>query len=150
MPIDLVKSSRSPALSDLERAFMCSNSLGPSGSCHSRPASSALRPATRWSSTSPESSSVVMRGVGRARHGAGAVQDALQRRLYVEALIDAQAGAAEPGQPVPQRRYLTVSFVRLRQLLSPPVVLSSGARSSSDTPARWGDYAMIRAIVIVT
>ena len=37
---------------------------------------------------------------------AGAVQDPLEHRVEVEALVDAQAGLAEPGQPVPQLRYL--------------------------------------------
>ena len=123
MPIDPVNSSSSPTLSDPERAFMYSKSLGPSEvlpqplrvvGAHAR--NEVVFHLARFVQGGDE-------GVSGARHGAGAVQDALQRRLDVEALIDAQAGAAEPGQPVPQRRYLTVSFVRLRQFLSPPVVL---------------------------
>ena len=44
--------------------------------------------------------------VARPGQGAGAVQHPLEHRVEVEALVDAQAGLAEPGQPVPQLRYL--------------------------------------------
>ena len=33
----------------------------------------------------------------------GAVQDSLEHRLEIEALVDAQAGLGKPGKPLPQR-----------------------------------------------
>ena len=44
--------------------------------------------------------------VACAGQGPGTVQDTLQHRLEVEALIDAKAGLAQPGEAVPQGRYL--------------------------------------------
>ena len=44
--------------------------------------------------------------VARPGQRAGGVQHPLEHRVEVEALVDAQAGLAEPGQPVPQLRYL--------------------------------------------
>ena len=44
--------------------------------------------------------------VARPGQGAGAVQDPMEHRVEVEALVDAQAGLAEAGQPVPQLRNL--------------------------------------------
>ena len=41
-------------------------------------------------------------GIPGAGQCAGAVQDALQHRVQVKALVDAQAGLAEAGQPLPQ------------------------------------------------
>ena len=44
--------------------------------------------------------------VARPGQRAGGVQHPLEHRVEVQALVDAQAGLAEPGQPVPQLRYL--------------------------------------------
>ena len=56
--------------------------------------------------------------VAGAGQRAGAVQDPLQHRVEVEALVDAQAGLAQPGQPVPQLRYLPLKIVCLFHFLS--------------------------------
>ena len=53
----------------------------------------------------------------------GGVQNALQHRVEVEAFVDAQAGRAQPGQPVPQLMYLPLllfGLVHLPALTGPP------------------------------
>ena len=51
--------------------------------------------------------------VARPGQGAGAVQHPLEHRVEVEALVDAQAGLAQAGQPVPQLRNLSRLIVCL-------------------------------------
>ena len=51
--------------------------------------------------------------------GAGALQDALQNVVQVEALVDAETGVAEAGKPLAQRGYLPVADVGFAQLAPP-------------------------------
>ena len=62
--------------------------------------------------------------VAGSRQRPGGVQDPLQHRVQVEALVDAEAGLAQPGQPVPQRRYLPVALIGVLQLFTPHSTVS--------------------------
>ena len=55
--------------------------------------------------------------VQRARQRAGAVQDALQHRVEVEAFVDAKVGLVQPGQALTQRFHLSVALVHFLHLL---------------------------------
>ena len=50
-------------------------------------------------------------GVAGVRQRTGAIQDSLQHRVELEALVDPQAGLAQPRETVPQRRHLLVTPV---------------------------------------
>ena len=63
----------------------------------------------------------------------GGVQNALQHRVEVKALVDAQAGLGQPGQPVPQLRYLPLplfGLVHLPALTGPQTACSSLIRDA--------------------
>ena len=55
--------------------------------------------------------------VQRARQRAGAVQDALQHRVEVEAFVDPKVGLVQPGQALTQRSYLSIALVHVLHLL---------------------------------
>ena len=46
-----------------------------------------------------------------AGQGTGTVQDTLEQRVEAQAPVDAQAGLAEPGEPLPQRLDFPQQFV---------------------------------------
>ena len=75
--------------------------------------------------------------VAGLRQRPGGVQHALQHRVEVEALVDAQAGLAQPGQPFPQ------GLVLSQQVVFPchsttSVGLRKARRSSHGSPAGRG------------
>ena len=57
--------------------------------------------------------------VQRARQRAGAVQDALQHRVEVEAFVDPKVGLVQTGQALTQRFYVSNVFVRVLHLRPP-------------------------------
>ena len=74
--------------------------------------------------------------LARPGQGAGAVQHPLEHRIEVEALVDAQAGLAEAGQPVPQLRNLPRLIVCLCHC--PPRIGLTTAMSRPHPPRRAG------------
>ena len=74
--------------------------------------------------------------VARPGQGAGAVQHPLEHRVEVEALVDAQTGLAEAGQPVAQLRYLPRLIVCLFHF--PPRIGLTTAMSRPSPPRRAG------------
>ena len=74
--------------------------------------------------------------VAGAGQGAGAVQHPLKHRVEVEALVDAQAGLAEAGQPVPQLRNLPLRPVCLFHF--PPRIGLTTAMSRPSPPRDAG------------
>ena len=74
--------------------------------------------------------------IARPGQGAGAVQHPLEHRIEVEALVDAQAGLAEAGQPVAQLRYLPLRPVCLCHC--PPRIGLTTAMSRPSPPRRAG------------
>ena len=69
----------------------------------------------------PNPSRIVEEGdhpVAGAGQRPGGVQDPLQHRVQVQALVDAEAGLAQPGQPVPQRLILLRQVVGVLQLFT--------------------------------
>ena len=57
--------------------------------------------------------------VASVRQRPGAVQDALQHRVEVDALVDAQAGLAQPGEAVSGRLDSLISLVGILQFITP-------------------------------
>ena len=52
-------------------------------------------------------------GIAGVRKGPGAVQDSLEHRVQVQALVDVQAGLAQAGEAVPQRLILPLEIIVL-------------------------------------
>ena len=75
------------------------------------------------------------------------VQNALQHRVEVKALVDAQAGLGQPGQPVPQLRYLPLPLFGLVHLpaLTGPQTACSSLDSRRARPCRVSWYTGKRA-----
>ena len=96
-PCDLMWLSRSGSLRGFATLLRYSKSRIPSGRDHIRWDSSVVRPDDRKSSISPESSSKDERSVAGAGQRPRAIEDPLQDRVEIKALIDAQAGPRSAG-----------------------------------------------------